>query len=261
MSCKGTYPFRIGCTSYVLPDEILPNVSFMADKVDDIELVLFESGNWSNLPGKEAVSSMQLIADKENITYSVHFPLDCRAGAPDRSEREKFREYVTGIIQLTGNLPVSGYLLHLEGLDDENDPFEVHRWLRVVDDFCCRLADELTVEPDLICIENLGYAPELHAQLIDKYRFSHCIDLGHLWMYGSPWKDYMQQVIENTRIIHLHGVENGNDHRSLKTHTQQEQLQELVPILNNFKGVVTLEVFSEADTFSSLETMDTLWHA
>ena len=41
-------PFRLGTTSYIIPADILPNVRYLADKVDDIELVLFEADDYSN---------------------------------------------------------------------------------------------------------------------------------------------------------------------------------------------------------------------
>ncbi len=260
MNCKNAFPFSLGCTSYVLPDEILPNIAFMADKVDDIELVLFESNEWSNLPDKEAVSSMQQIADKHDITYSVHFPIDCRAGADNEAERKRFFNRVTEIIRLTYKLPISGYLLHLEGLNDENDAEKVDFWRVVTGEFCVRLTETITFDPQLLCIENLDYAPELHRQLIERHSFSHCIDLGHLWISGADWQDHMRQVIEKTRIIHLHGVAEGKDHRSLAVHAYKEQLQQLISILEKYSGVVTLEVFGENDTFSSLIYFEELWH-
>ena len=43
--------FRIGTTSYVIPDDILPNVEYLASRVDDVQLVLFETDEYgSNLP-------------------------------------------------------------------------------------------------------------------------------------------------------------------------------------------------------------------
>ena len=40
--------FRLGTTSYIIPDEILPNVRFLAGKVQDVELVLFEVDDGQN---------------------------------------------------------------------------------------------------------------------------------------------------------------------------------------------------------------------
>ncbi|MBN1577923.1 MAG: TIM barrel protein [Chitinispirillaceae bacterium] len=260
MNCKGAFPFRIGCTSYVLPDEILPNISFMADKVDDIELVLFESQEWSNLPDKTTFSSMQQIADEHDITYSVHFPIDCRAGAENAAERRKLLDQVTGIIRLTEKLPISGYLLHLEGLEDEHSTEQLQFWQEVTGEFCRQLVETVSVDPHLICIENLGYSPLLHQQLIEKHHFSHCIDMGHLWMNGMEWRSHVSQVLEKTRIIHLHGVSGGKDHQSLAMHAQPAQLQQLASMLQTYTGVVTLEVFGEEDTFSSLRCFGELWH-
>lgn len=259
MSCKGAYPFRLGCTSYVLPDEILPNVAFIADKVDDIELVLFESPDASNLPEKEALASMQQIAKKHDITFSVHFPIDRRAGAPDAAERRKFLESIVEIIRVTEKLPVSGYLLHFEGLGNENDHSEVVRWIEAAGEFCGNLTAAIAIDPALICVENLAYAPDLHRQLVDKYRFSHCIDVGHLWQHGGEWRSHFSQVLDNTRIIHLHGVAEGKDHLSLSSHAQQSQLQELTSMLNTYAGVVTLEVFGKNDTFLSLSRFEEIW--
>ena len=259
MSFKGRYPFRIGCTSYVIPDDLLPNVRFMADTVDDIELVLFESGKWSNLPDERTVASMQRIADKHDITYSVHFPIDRRAGADDPEERAAFQRYVAAIIRLTAELPLSGYLLHLEGLDDENDPGELRRWKTACTAFCEQLNDSFPDVHTKICVENLGYTPELHAELVETFHFSHCVDIGHLWNAQYSWKEYLAQVLEHTKIIHLHGVAGGKDHQSLQLHAQQEQIQDLMPFLRSYGGVLTLEVFSEEATFSSLAHFGERW--
>ncbi|MBD3421644.1 MAG: hypothetical protein GF398_16125 [Chitinivibrionales bacterium] len=42
--------FFLGNTSFIIPDDILPNVRMQALLVDDIELVLFESPDQSNIP-------------------------------------------------------------------------------------------------------------------------------------------------------------------------------------------------------------------
>ena len=57
-------PFRLGATSYIIPDDILPNVRFLADKVQDVELVLFEVDDGpNNLPGPEVIAVLQALAD------------------------------------------------------------------------------------------------------------------------------------------------------------------------------------------------------
>lgn len=40
---RGVWPWRLGTTSCILPGDLLANARFLAPRVDDVELVLFES--------------------------------------------------------------------------------------------------------------------------------------------------------------------------------------------------------------------------
>jgi hypothetical protein len=55
---KSRFPFRIGTTSYIIPDDIEPNILYLSDVVDDIEIVLFESDEYSNIPDTQLVSRL-----------------------------------------------------------------------------------------------------------------------------------------------------------------------------------------------------------
>jgi len=72
-------PFRVGSTSYVYPDDILPNVRRLAadGDVDDIELILFEVDDGAtNLPDLRTIDALCALAAQHRLTYSVHLPLD-----------------------------------------------------------------------------------------------------------------------------------------------------------------------------------------
>ena len=77
-------PFRIGATSYIIPDDILPNARYLAalGEVQDIELVLFEVDDGpNNLPSPETVAELAALAGAHGLTFTVHLPLDLRLGA------------------------------------------------------------------------------------------------------------------------------------------------------------------------------------
>ena len=58
MDWMNDLPFRLGTTSYILPDDILPNGRYLAGKVDDVELVLYEVDEaQNNLPTPEVVAA------------------------------------------------------------------------------------------------------------------------------------------------------------------------------------------------------------
>ena len=93
-----TFPFRLGTTSYIVPDDILPNARYLAGKVWDIELILFEVDDGpNNLPSPEVIDELSRIAQQHGLTYTVHLPLDLKLGEegpnapPTPQAREKVR--------------------------------------------------------------------------------------------------------------------------------------------------------------------------
>lgn len=88
-SLKNRFPFRLGATSYVIPADLKANVAFLADKVDDIELVLFESHEMNNLPDAVTVRALREMADRHDLTYTVHLPLDIWMGHADATVRQQ----------------------------------------------------------------------------------------------------------------------------------------------------------------------------
>src|SRR5512138_1637445 len=84
-----TYPFRLGTTSYIIPADILPNARYLAGKVRDIELILFEVDDGpNNLPSPEVIDELTHIAQQHDMTYTVHLPLDLKLGE-DGSDRDQ----------------------------------------------------------------------------------------------------------------------------------------------------------------------------
>ena len=80
---KRSFPFRLATTSYILPAEIVPNIRYLGQYFDEIELVLFESGRESNLPTPGDIREMARLASDLDLTYNVHLPADLFFGDPD----------------------------------------------------------------------------------------------------------------------------------------------------------------------------------
>jgi hypothetical protein len=98
---KNRFPFRLGTTSYIIPADLITNVRFLAPYVDDIELVLFEADDESNLPDKKTISELGSIARSENLTYTVHLPLGLSLGVVDEDERCRSVKKALHIVELT----------------------------------------------------------------------------------------------------------------------------------------------------------------
>ena len=246
MTVLGTR-FRLGATSYVWPDGLLPNVRSLGPWVDDVELVLFEVDNYSNLPDAGAVLELNDLAEEHDLTYTVHLPADLSlANHSSLAKAEK-------VIASTLDLAPWAYVLHLDGRSVEGnvDPVALGAWQedagRVVDEVSamCGTAQRL-------CVENLeNYAPEHYLPLLEQSPANLCIDVGHLWLTGRDPLPFLESHLSRTRVIHLHGIDRW-DHQSL-VHAGCQQVTPILDLLSAhaYEGVVTLEVFGQEDFFPS----------
>jgi sugar phosphate isomerase/epimerase len=250
-------PFRIGTTSYIIPADILPNVRFLAGKVQDIQLVLFELDNaQSNLPDAAQIEALKKIAAESGLSFTVHLPLDLRLGT-DGDELHLSLKKARRVIQSTHDLNPLAYIVHLDGRDERfsTDEHVLSRWRKQAA-ASLQLAAQWTGNMKLLAVENLeGYPAGFNDAVIAQTGCARCIDIGHLWLDGADPLTFFPGRLEQTSIIHLHGIKE-RDHVSL-VHIPQQNIDELFHYLlkRNYSGVLTLEIFSEEDFHSSMQAV------
>ncbi len=247
---KLNFPFRLGCTSFVIPADIIPNVEYTAPLFDDIEIILFESLGASNMPSPEVIQRLVQLSEKNNTTYSIHLPTSHKAGSQDPAEQAAFLKQIQKAVELTDPLNTSAYILHLEGINHDADEIEIKRW-REATKPACELAASIASDPKKICIENLGYPFEWNFSPVEEFGFSYCLDIGHLWRYGADWEKACRFLLPKTCVVHLHGWDGKKDHISLRKMDERPLRSFLRDSLKNYKGILSLEVFNEEDTFES----------
>ena len=252
---------RIGTTSYILPDDILPNVRYLAPLVDDIELVLFESEGEDNLPTKSVLQTLKELAQEHSLTYTVHFPLDVYPGSTDKGVRQKTLDTYLKILDLTQNLDPFGYILHLTpdvyGHTPSND---IPAWLSCLDESVSRLLENTSLDSQMFCAETLSYPFALVQPLVDRHALAVTLDIGHVWMMGYDAEASCSSLLSTARVCHLHGFDaRGQDHQSLtqgKPLLIERFLSSLVTQLEDGKErVLTLEVFNQQDFLTSLSLL------
>lgn len=252
---------RLGTTSYILPDDILPNVRYLAPLVDDIELVLFESEGEDNLPTKSVIRSLNELALEHELTYTVHFPLDVYPGSTDRRVREKTLDTYLKVLDLTQELSPFGYILHLTpdhyGKTASKD---IPAWLSCLDESLSRLLQRTSLDSRMFCAETLSYPFELVEPLVKKHGLAVTLDIGHVWMMGYDAEKSCSSLLSNTRVCHLHGVDaKAQDHQSLDKGDPlliERFLSSLVEQQKDGKDrVLTLEVFNQHDFLTSLSLL------
>jgi len=247
-------PFRLGTTSYIIPDEILPNIHFLAPYVDEIELVLFESGRSDNLPTRVEVRELICLKSSFEVTYNVHLPVDLYLGDPDSRVRTRGCETVLRFYRRTLPLGPEVYILHLdwrrpgggEGQDGGHKG-----WLRRLENSLEWLLGQ-GVDPGRLAVENLGYPLQWIESLVEALGMHFCLDVGHLIRYGFGLQETLDTYLDRTVMIHLHGVSDGEDHRGLEA-LDHRRWGILKDFLRRYGDGVSLEVFSLKDLERSLK--------
>ena len=258
--------FRVGTTSYIIPEDLVANVRYLAGRVEDMQLVLFDVPDGPcNYPTPDEVVTLGRIAVESGLSYTVHLPLDVRWGE-DGNGRHPSLVQARRVIELTQSLLPCAYVLHLDGRA-ERDPgttqADMEQW-QVNSIRALELLADWVGDPELLAVENLeGYPLDFVSPVLAQVPVSRCVDVGHLWLDGHDPVPYLQMALPRTRVVHIHGLQ-GRDHLSL-AHMPSEQIARVLSVLKqaNYDGVLTLEVFGEDDFHSSMTAlqagMEAIW--
>ena len=255
MKMKGRYPWRIGATSFVLPADVSENVDFLAERVDDIQLLFFESASQATLPHKVDVSYLKNVAGEHNVTYTVHLPTDLSLGSSKQVLRD---EAVGEILRLMDELAPIGpqaFDLHL----NLEPGTEQAPWLENLHKSFSLLAGGLGSECSRIAVENIDYPFSWVRPLVLEHGFSFCLDIGHALRYGEDVSRLIKDI-PLAKHIHFHGVEAGRDHQEVSP-SQGKLSWDLGAALTaeEFSGVLTVEVYNKEALENSLKELSRVW--
>ena len=249
-----SYPFRLGTTSYIIPEDLVNNAYFLASKVNDIELILFNlESEKTNFPDEDTILNLNRISREHDLTYTVHLPKDLQVG--DHAAEHISLIQANTVIQSTRQLSPWAYITHLDGREIRQN-LTSSRYTDWIDQACytLQIVGDLAGGMDKIALENLeGYPINFLEPVIDHLPISLCVDIGHLWLDNMDPIPYLQKHIARTKVIHLHGIHQ-RDHASL-AHMPITLVDELFHLIleSNYTGVLTLEVFNEEDFQSSMQ--------
>ncbi len=240
-SYKGGFSFKVGTTSFIYPDGYVQNVKMLAPHLDEIELILFESAPGS-LPSIHEVKQLFSLANEFDLTYNIHLPIDISLGAPEPSIRHFALETVKQVMDLTATLSPSTYTLHLPYDEAGFDGEQIKRWQDRLNTSIKKLVSA-GINGERISIETLNYPLNWVEEILLDFNLSVCIDVGHLILCGFDPETVFNKYKKRTPILHLHGVDNHQDHLPLDRLTK-EDAKTVIKMLKQFEGVVSLEVFS-----------------
>ena len=178
-------PFRVGTTSYIVPDDLLPNAEFLAPQVQDMQLVLFDvPAGPSNLPSPAVVAALAALGEARDLTYTVHLIHDLRLydedGAPSLALAKAQQ-----VIDLTLPLEPLAWVCHLDGRSVRHvyagapnlSPHDASQWANWVTETAAALEQVCAWagSGSRVAVENLeGYAPDFVTPVVARTPAGRC---------------------------------------------------------------------------------------
>ncbi|MGE5257945.1 MAG: cobamide remodeling phosphodiesterase CbiR [Hyphomicrobiales bacterium] len=250
-SFKHRFRFTLAATSFVYPDDYVPNVRRLGSFVDAIELLFCES---NALPSERTIQELAELAREHDLSYNVHLPSDVSIGHRAADERERAAKAILNVFEVAQPLAPSTFTLHLPCEDPSFTTESSAAWKHNVQHGLMELIRALG-DPARISIENLDYPLEWLAEVIADLGLSVCMDVGHLLLHGRDIQHFFDRFGPRVSIIHLHGVDNGRDHLPLDRLSKSFE-DTVMRVLPGFEGIVSLEVFAYDALAASLDWLD-----
>ena len=249
---------RMGGTSWVIPGSFADNLRYLSNDVSDMELVLFDTPEDSNMPSKDEISALKDLCGELGMSCTVHFPADICVYAPTEVLRER-EEKCLRTLDLFEDLDPFAWILHIVG-ENRGDPpsRDIDGWLEKSLLYAERIAGAAN-DRKKICIETLDFDPRYVEHLADSAGTSICLDVGHLIRCGRPVGETALRSADSVRVLHVHGVmPDGTDHRDL-SYIDPELFRSVSSMMSDGEErVMTLEVF-EGDYDRSLEAIKNMF--
>nr|WP_319396700.1 cobamide remodeling phosphodiesterase CbiR [uncultured Desulfobacter sp.] len=250
-------PFRLGTTSFIYPDHIIPNVKKIGSFFDEIELLVFESKPESVIPSPNDVKELASLSRDLDLTYNVHLPTDISLSAANPQERRDAADTLKQVIERFSISPVTHFTLHLEMKKPLPSKAGIDLWQDNARQGLDLLVPALE-DPAKIGVETLWYPPGIFKNLIDEFGLSVCADLGHHLKYGYDIPRTFELFGPKISLVHLHGVDTRlappRDHIGLDRMVPNEFKKMIAP-LKHYTGTVGLEVFKLAHLQGSLAAL------
>lgn len=255
-------PFRLGTTSFIYPDHIIPNVRKIGPFFDEMELLVFESSPKGVLPSRDDIRVLEQLSGELSLSYNIHLPTDISLTDIADSQQARAVDTLLAVIELFAPLTPTTHTLHLPMDRTMTTSGDFVLW----EERACRGLELLVpqlLNPGKISLETLWYAPAYLQPLVTKFDLSLCIDAGHHFKYGHDLRTTFELFKGKIPVVHLHGVDFSGP--APRDHTRLDRLPddlfaETAQLLAAYEGVVSLEVFNLENLNRSLEKLGTVFN-
>jgi sugar phosphate isomerase/epimerase len=248
------------CTIAYPDRDLAAAAAHLADRFGALELT-FDHG--VSLPARPGlIDDLVALQRERGLRYAVHLPLTIQLASPNPSLRRASLDTLLEVFALCAPLEPEAWVLHVTPLfgversitSRERAQAQQDRNVALAGESLAALVTRSGVPTRRIAVENLNYPFAILDDLLERHDLGVCFDVGHLLARGGDPVEFVRRYGPRLAHVHLHDVIDGLDHRPLGDPAGTLDLAPLWRALGeaNYRGLLTLEVFSEAHIAQSL---------
>lgn len=244
--------FTLSAPSFVLPTGYLENIVYLQHKVQDIQLLLFESSAEDPLFSNDTLSTLNYLAGENYLSYSVHMPL-----SPGICDEPLIALQNTILImeKLATVKNISGFTFHFDIPKDKEwqdlKPDEKESLTQIYITFFSELKNRFPQA--VLTLENILTPISALDEVVLSTGINYCIDIGHTLKQGFGLTGIAERL-HQTKIVHLHGCRIKNE--KLTDHLEVDYQREIFQLLEKFTGVLTVENYHARMLDESLKVIN-----
>jgi len=214
------------CTpSFIIPATRVENVRYLSEKVDEVQLLYFDSRHHFDIPEESEVK--QLIAEK--MSYSIHMPTDIDLNTD--SGWDVMRKFY----KLLEPLKPTRCVIHPENSEE----------------FIRRALSFKGETGANIIVENTTFYGSFFDE-VTSAGLKLCFDNAHAFHHGEDVLKFIDKYKSDIAEYHLQGHHDGKDHKSL-SFLDKGVLEYIAKCAKLNDSVINIEVFNEKDFLESYE--------
>ncbi len=210
---------KLGATSFLIQEDYVPAIRFVAEQCEDIALLLVETGDHGELlPSRQDIREIAAVCDGEGVSVHVHLPTD--ADFDSAAGARKTVADVRTAVERAAPLCPHSFVLHVDFPSLQGVFLDTPKSERSLLDEARKawtaaalrdIADCLPA-PEQLAVENLEtYPPDFWDEWVEGFPYSRCLDVGHVWKDGADPAPILNTWLPDIRVIHLHGLKPRND--------------------------------------------------
>jgi adenosylcobinamide kinase/adenosylcobinamide-phosphate guanylyltransferase len=234
--------FRLGAPACFMPGDLLQNLLYLRQHVDDIQLCYDQSPLGDPVVSVQELNLLRSLKTGDDVSYSVHMPASPAIHEDPNLMLDRAARLIDSLAILEPVTHTFHYCVPATSTQGMGDQMSRDAYVN----FFTELKRRYPGVP--FSLENIKTPLRDLDFIIDACAISYAIDLGHLLKEGHPLSEVTDRLGQ-AAVVHLHHASDQKDHLPLP------RFAPYFSLLHDFAGLVTIENHHLRHLETSLEAV------